>query len=146
MPTEANKVRPNYNNQPDMDGRMDGRTRRRDATCNISAVVAITAAHYLSFPGAGQSSSPEAVRGEQDGRAAVSIKQELSSGEDRVIKCSSRGVLYCPFIRDRSPMAWRGADHATHRDQRSHLLLVRPRVTAKRISDKSAAAAAAATD
>ena len=62
--------------------------------------------------------------------APVSIKRELGSRGDRAIKCSSRRVLYCPFIRDRwkpdGTSRRRGAAraiplHPAHRDQRSHL-------------------------
>ena len=75
-------------------------------------------AHHLSFPGAGQ----YILQRPPCRRLLNKAGAQLSSGGrgDRVIKCSSRGVLYSPFIRDR----WHGAEgagHPTHRDQRSHL-------------------------
>ena len=74
--------------------------------------------------------------------APVSIKRELGSRGDRAIKCSSRRVLYCPFIRDR----WkpdgtsRRSILPTEISAVISLNVVCPRVTAKRISDETATA------
>ena len=74
--------------------------------------------------------------------APVSIKRELGSCGDRAIKCSSRRVLYCPFIRDR----WkpdgtsRRSILPTEISAVISLNVVCPRVTAKRISDETATA------